>query len=138
MKKKDEISEALYSRLRSTWAQPSSLYGLAKLHKQGTPIRPVLSLTDSSIDNLNRTLAKYFDEIEGANIEKNTHMARVVSEKNELESDESLISLDVKSLYTNVPLKEAIERALRRLYLQVNPPEKSRKNMKKNIEVGTE
>ena len=76
MKKKDETSEVLYSRLRSTGAQPSSLYGLAKVHKQGTPIRPVLSLPGSSIDNLNRTLAKYFDEIEGANIENNTQMPR--------------------------------------------------------------
>ena len=52
-------------------------------------------------------------------------------EKTELGSDESIISLDVKSLYTNVPLKEAVEIALRRLYEQVNPPERSRKTMKK-------
>ena len=61
MKKKDEISEAL----RSMGAQPARLYGLAKVHKQGTPLHPVLSLPDSSYDNLNKTLAKYFDEIEG-------------------------------------------------------------------------
>ena len=30
MKKKYEISEALYTRLRSTGAQPARLYGLAK------------------------------------------------------------------------------------------------------------
>ena len=52
-------------------------------------------------------------------------------EKTELGSDESIISLDVKSLYTNVPLKEAVEIALRRLYEQVNPPERSRKTTKK-------
>ena len=52
-----------------------------------------------------------------------------------MESDESIISLDVKSLYTNVPLKEAVERALRRLYEQVNPPEKSRKTMKKILKL---
>ena len=109
MKKKDEISEAMYNRLRSTVAQPARLYGLAKLHTQGTPIRPVLSLPGSLYDYLNKTLAKYFDEIEGANIEKNTQMAREILEKIELDSDESIISLDVKSLYTNVPLKEAVE-----------------------------
>ena len=48
-----------------------------------------------------------------------------------MDSDESIISLDVKSLYTNVPLKEAVEIAPRRLYEQVNPPEISRKTMKK-------
>ena len=57
-------------------AQPARLYGLAKKHKQGKPLRPVLSLPGSSYDNLNKTLAKYFDEIEGENIETNTQMAR--------------------------------------------------------------
>ena len=130
-KKKDEISEALNTRLRSTGAQPARLYGLAKVHKQGTPLRPVLSLPGSSYDNLHKTLAKCYDEIEGANIETNTQMAREILEKSELDSDESMISPGVKSLYTNVPLKEAVEIALRRLYEQVNPPETSRKTMKK-------
>ena len=93
MKKKDEISEALYTRLRSTGAQPARLYGLEKVHKLGTPLRPVLSLPGSSYDNLNKLLAKYFDEIEGANIETNTQMAREILEKTELDSDESIISL---------------------------------------------
>ena len=131
MKKKDEISEAMYNRLRSTGAQPARLYGLAKVHKQGTPLRPVLSLPGSSYDNLNKTLATFFDEIEGANIETNTQMAREILEKTELDSDESIISLDVKSLYTNVPLREVVGIALRRLYEQVNPPETSSKTMKK-------
>ena len=131
IKKKDEISEVMYNWLRSTRAQPARLYGLAKVHKQGTPLRPVLSLPGSSYDNLNKTLTKYFDEIKEANIETNTQMAREILEKTELDSDESIISLDVKSLYTNVPLKEAVEIALRRLYEQVNPAETSRKTMKK-------
>ena len=58
-------------------------------------------------------------------------MSREILEKTDLDSDESKISLGVKSLYTNVPLKEAVEIALRRLYEQVNPPETSRKTMKK-------
>ena len=78
MKKKVRISEALYTRFRSTGAQPARLYGLAKVHKQGTPLRTVLSLPGSSYDNLNKILAKYFDENEGANIETNTQMAREI------------------------------------------------------------
>ena len=33
--KKDEVSAALYTRLRSKGAQPARLYGLAKVCKQG-------------------------------------------------------------------------------------------------------
>ena len=112
-------------------AQPARLHGLAKVHKQGTPFRPVFSLPGSSYDNLNKTLAKYFDEIDGENIETITKLAREILGKTELVSDQSIISLDVKSFYTNVPLKQAPEIALRRLYEQVNSHETSRKNMKK-------
>ena len=133
MKKKDEIDEALYSRLRSTstGGQPARLYGLAKLHKKGTPLRPVLSLPGSSYEHLNKTLAKFFENIEGANIETNTQMAREIIENIDLDYNESIISLDVKSLYTNVPLKEAIDIALRKLYGQTSPPKLARGTMKK-------
>ena len=58
-------------------------------------------------------------------------MAREILEKSELDSDESIISLDAKRLYTNVPIKEVVEIALRRLYDGVNRPENFRKTMKK-------
>ena len=60
MRKKDEISESLYTRMRSTGGQPATLYGLAKLHKVNTPLKPVLSLPGSSYYNLNKVLAKCF------------------------------------------------------------------------------
>ena len=68
MKKKHEISEALQIRLRSTGEQPARLNGLAKTHKQGSPLRLVLSLPGSSYDYLNKSFANYFDKIEEANI----------------------------------------------------------------------
>ena len=64
---------------------------------------------------------------------KNTQMAREILDKTDLDSDESINSLDVKSLITNVPLKKTVEIALRRLYQQINPPEISSKTMKKLI-----
>ena len=76
MKKKDEIIEALYTRLRSPGAQPARLNGLAKVHTEGKPLRVVLSLHSSSYDHLNKTLAKYFDKNKGAKIEMNTQKAR--------------------------------------------------------------
>ena len=42
-------------------------------------------------------------------------MDKKILEKAELDFDESLFFLVVKSLYTNVPLKEAVEISLRRL-----------------------
>ena len=59
-------------------------------------------------------------------------MAKEILEKTELDADESIISLDLKSSYTQVPLKEAVEVALRRVYEQINPPQIYRKTIKKN------
>ena len=77
MNKRDEIIYIhLYSKMRPTGGQPARLYGLAKVHKDETPLRPVLSLPGNSYENLNKTLAKFFDNIDGANIETNTKEAR--------------------------------------------------------------
>ena len=131
MRKKDEIRESLYTRMRSTGGQPARLYGLTKVHKVNTPLRPVLSLPGSSYYNLNKVLAKFFEKIEGANIETNSLDAREILESTNLEPNENLISLDVKSLYRNFPLKEAIDIALRKLYEQDEPPSIARKTMKR-------
>ena len=72
MRKEDEISENLYTRMRSTGGQPAGLYGLAKVHKKNTPLRPVLSLPGSSYYNLNKVLAKFLIKLR-AQTPKRTH-----------------------------------------------------------------
>ena len=85
----------------------------------------------SSYYNLKKVLAKLFEKIEGTNIETNSLYAREILENTNLEPDENLISLIVKSLNTNAPLKEAIDISLRKLYEQVDPPSVARKTMKR-------
>ena len=75
------------------------MYGLAKVHKAETPLRPVLSLPGSSYENLNQMLAKFFDNIDGANIETNTEEARETIENIALDPDETIKSLDGKSFF---------------------------------------
>ena len=47
-----------------------------------------------------------------------------------MDEDELMVSLDVKSLYTNVPVEEAIEIALKELYPSDEVPEIPRSAMK--------
>ena len=103
------------------------------MHKENTPLRPVLSLPGSSFYNLNKVLAKVFEKIEGANIETNSLDARETLESTNPEPNETLISLDMKSLVTNVLLKEAKDIALRKLYEQDEPPSIARKTMKRPL-----
>ena len=135
MRKKGKIPVKVYEALSSTGAQPARLYGLAKVHKKETPLRPVLSIPGSCYHKLNKFLALFFQNIEGANIETNTNDARKNLQQIKLEKDEQIQSLDVKSLYPNVPVKEAINIALRSLYARDNKPDIPRTKMKRLLEL---
>ena len=86
-------------------------------------MRPVLSIQGSCYHKLNKFLTTFFQKIEGANIETNINDARKTLEQIKLEKDEQILSLDVKSLYTNVPVKEANNIALRSLYASDDKPD---------------
>ena len=131
--KQGKISDKIYQRLRSAGSQPARLYGLAKVHKKDTPLRPVLSIPGSSYENLNRFLTPFFQKLQGANIKTNTQDAREALES--LENDELILSLDVKSCYTNVPVGETVEIALRELYSSNLAPDFSRSAMKKLLKL---
>ena len=135
MNERDEISDQLKSKMRSTGGQPSRLYVLAMVHKAETTVRLILSLPSSSHESPNKALAKFFDNIDGANIEINTKDATETIENIALDPDETIIPLDVKSLFTNVLLKKAIEIALQKLCSHESPPEIQRATMKKILKM---
>ena len=78
---------------------------------------------------------KVFDKVPGANIETSTEGMRRRLEQIALESDETILSRDVKSLYTNVPVHEAIELACEAIYASSNPPEMQQPTFKKLMEL---
>ena len=61
---------------RSCGAQPARLYGLAKLHKQGSPLRPILSFPGSCYENLSQSLSRWLEQLPGANIETSSQNER--------------------------------------------------------------
>ena len=52
----EKISEKLYEELVPRGSQPARLYGLAKVHKKNTPVRPVLSMPGSAYQYINPRL----------------------------------------------------------------------------------
>ena len=135
MRKIRKMPVKVYKALGSTGAQPAGLYGLAKVHKKENPLRFVLSIPGSCYHKLNKLLTPFLQKIEGANIETNTNGARKTLEQIKLEKDEQILSLDLKSLYTNVPVKEAIDIALRSLYARDDKPDIPRLTMKRLLEL---
>ena len=112
-----------FVKSRSCGAQPARLYGLAKVHKQVIPLRPILSLPGFCYENLAQSLSKWLEQLPGANIENSTAKVKEAVVNVELEEDEVFLSLDVQSLYTNVPVSESIQLAADILFRQDRVPE---------------
>ena len=101
---------SLYQHLCSGGAQPAKLNGLAKVNKEAPPpLRLVLSLPGSCYDNINNWLAILSSRVPGANIKTSTTDMKKRLTDLQLQDDEEIFSLDMKSLYTNVPVAEAID-----------------------------
>ena len=86
------------------------MYGLPKTHKEGCPLRPIISNINAPTYKLSKWLAKHLSpavgRISAAHI-KNTQ--DFVDRLDHLQlPDGRLVSLDVNSLFTKVPVDEAI------------------------------
>ena len=123
MRKKGKIPVKVYKALRSTRAQREKFYGLAKVHKKETPLIPVLSIPGSCYHKFNNFLTPFFQNIEGANNKTKTNDARKTLEQKKFEKDEQILSLDVQSLYNNIPVNEAINIALRSQHARDDKPD---------------
>ena len=99
-----------YKRVYPTGSQPGRLYGLAKHHKTGCPLRPVSSMINTAEYNL----AKYLDDKIKPHIPSRYSLSSTSDFINQLNEysfsgTEVMVSYDVVSLFTNVPLAETIQ-----------------------------
>ena len=109
LKEEGKIEEELYKKIRSRGSQPPCLYGLAKVHKDGVPVRPVLSMPGSAYHQVAEYVAEQLANVPQCKINASTDAISKKLKESKLEKDEEMISFDVVSLYTNVPVLEAIE-----------------------------
>jgi hypothetical protein len=114
------IDNKLRYRLKSTCSSISVFYGLPKVHKTGYPLRPIISTIGSYQYNLSKYLAKAIRDARPqapSYIKDSFEFVKKIKEI-VLEKDKTYIkcSFDVESLYTNVPVKEAIEITLDYMY----------------------
>ena len=104
------ISVNVYDKLVPSGSQPGKIYGLCKVHKDNNPLRPVVSM----ISTAEYELAKYLDCVIKPHI-PSTYMLNSTRSFIDRIKDfvfqktDILVSFDVVSLFTNVPLKETID-----------------------------
>ncbi len=105
---KQTITEETYSSIAPKGSVPGKLYGLCKVHKQGFPLRPILS----AIGTPQYCIAKFLVPLLRDVTENQWTVKDSFTFAKELTSLDStglvMGSLDVESLFTNVPLEETI------------------------------
>ena len=110
LEKEDEIPSQLYRRIRPTGSRPPLLYGLPKIHKADVPLRPIVACIGAPSYGLSKFVATLISPLAGRTdsfVKNSTHFVEIVKDL-KLEDDDVMISFDVKSLFTNVPITESL------------------------------
>ena len=101
--------------------KPGYLYGNVKIHKEGNPIRPIISQIPTPTYDIAKTLNQLITPyIPTHNILKSTDEFLTVLKCYEPRG--LLASLDVQSLFTNVPVQTTIDIILKYVYENENIP----------------
>ena len=105
------INEALYKKLYPTGAGVPKFYGLPKVHKKDTPLRPIVSSIGSVSYATSKELPRILKPLVGrSSYHVHNNQDLLEDFKNQkLDKDECLMSFDVKALFTSVPVQPALK-----------------------------
>ena len=99
-------------KLAPSQNRPPQMYGLPKIHKPDRPMRPIVSSIGSPTYYLAKELTRILSPLVGNSphhITNSSQFAQLIAGTSVGESDK-MVSFDVKSLFTKVPVKEAVSR----------------------------
>ena len=127
-----------FSNLVPSGSQPGKIYGLAKVHKEGAPLRPVVSMIKTAEYNLAKYLVKIINDVMPTTymLSSTRSFVNQISSFDFLPSH-VLVSYDVVSLFTNIPLNETIDIVCNYVYQQHSPPKYSKETFKKLLQIAT-
>jgi hypothetical protein len=112
-KERKKLSQKLYDHLKpdSQWQNIPRMYCTPKVHKTGTPLRPIVDYCGSINYKTSRHLADILNPLVGKNghaVKNSREFAKEIREM-KIHEDEELCSFDVVSLFTNTPIQHALE-----------------------------
>ena len=104
------ISEAVYKRLYPTGAGSLKFYGLPKIHKEGVPLRPIVSSIGAVTYYTSKELSRILKPLVGRSpyhIQNSQDFIQQI-QGIQLQPNQCMVSFDVKALFTSVPIQPAI------------------------------
>ena len=109
LKSNNVINEKQYDVLKPTGSTPGRLYGLPKVHKEQTPCRPVLSAINTATYSLAKLLVPIINPLcNNKYTAKDSFSVAKLLKRTVMPNNITMCSFDIVSLYTNIPLREAI------------------------------
>lgn len=102
------IDDKLYFKLKPTDAPMPRFYGLPKIHKDNIPIRPIVSYSGTPLYRLSNHVADILKTYTSSDHCKNSKEFSEYIRNIRIEDDEVMVSFDVTSLYTNVPISDTL------------------------------
>ena len=104
------IDQQQYLKLKPTGSQPRRFYGLPRIHKDRIPVRPIVSYTGTPLYEVLKYIAEILKPY-GKQKEQHTNNSKSFSTficQQTIEPDEIMVSFDVTSLYTTIPIDQAL------------------------------
>ena len=119
-----KVPSNIYSKIYPTGSAPGKFYGIAKIHKLSPndtinklSLRPIVSNIGTATYHLSKYLAYLMSPLsESKYTFKNTKNFVEKIKREHIPNDHLLVSFDVNSLFTNVPLGKTVEIILNRMY----------------------
>ena len=123
-------------------SQIPRLYGLPKIHKKDNPYRPILSMVNSPQERLAKWLLKFLKPAEifftKYCVKDSFTFSKEIRSLESTDSSLYMVSYDVCSLFTNVPVRETISITADYLYDECDQrPSISKDTFKKLMELAT-
>ena len=103
---KNIINIRQYTAVRPSGSRPCLLYGLPKIHKVGTPLRPILSASGSAVHGLAQIMVPILAPITTNQYTVSNSLVFAEEMANLDKEGLTFASYDVASLFTNIPLDE--------------------------------
>ena len=107
----DEIDKQAYSYLLPRRSRPARFYILPKIHKnkQNPPGRPIVSASSHPTEHISQFLDSHLNPLVPklpSYVKDTTYFLKKLDDLKELPPGSLLVTLDVSSLYTNIPHNE--------------------------------
>ena len=141
LKEKEIIDKCTYKSIKPIGSRPGTLYGSGKIHKETRnglpPFRPILSAIDTPTYKLAKFLLKFLtpSTANEYTVIDSFHFAEEICQQ---DSNLHMASLDVDSLFTNIPLDETIDICVDNLHNDnENPPNIPKHDFRNLLNIAT-